>query len=153
MKVKLSLFKGFFVLIYFAAKMDFILHFWKLVNTSWKNSMHIMVLHVKLQPKRTKSVEMRAKSIWRAKFMDFFNVFFELFNFWPFFRHVILQHKNVIIPNRVIKNQNGPDSLKFCHLSGLPMMLFGLSNKLILFSDHYQTTCILTKAAQASSQA
>ena len=38
--------------------------------------------------------------------------------------------------------QNGPDSVKFCHLSLAPMMLFGLSNKIILFVDHYQTPCI-----------
>ena len=52
-----------------------------------------------------------------------------------------MKYKNVVIPNKVIKYQNGPDSLKFCHLSGLPMMLFGLWNKLILFVDHYQTPC------------
>ena len=37
--------------------------------------------------------------------------------------------------------QNGPDSVKFCHLSWAPVMLFGLSNKLILYGDHYQTPC------------
>ena len=37
--------------------------------------------------------------------------------------------------------QNGPDSVKFCHLPLAPMMLFGLSNKLILLIDHYQTPC------------
>ena len=37
--------------------------------------------------------------------------------------------------------QNGPDSLKFCHLPLASMMLFGLSNKLILFAYHYQTPC------------
>ena len=35
--------------------------------------------------------------------------------------------------------QNVPDSVKFCHPSLSSMMLFGLSNKLILFVFHYQT--------------
>ena len=39
------------------------------------------------------------------------------------------------------KCQNGPDSVKLCHLSLAPMMLFGLSNKLILYIYHYQTPC------------
>ena len=37
-----------------------------------------MVLHVKLQPQRTKPVEMRAKSVLQLKIMFVFNAFFAL---------------------------------------------------------------------------
>ena len=79
--------------------------------------MYFMILHLKLQPKQTKYVEMRAKSVWQVKFMDFFNAFFEFFNFAQFSRYVSMKNKNVVIPNRVIEYQNVPDSLKFCNLS------------------------------------
>ena len=48
---------------------------WRLFSIRRKNSMCIVVLHVKLQPKRTKFVEMRAKSVWQSKIIDF--------EFWP----------------------------------------------------------------------
>ena len=37
--------------------------------------------------------------------------------------------------------QNVPDSVKFLHLSFALMMLFGLSNKRILYICNYQTPC------------
>jgi hypothetical protein len=40
---------------------------------------------------------------------------------------------------------NGPASVKFCHLSFTPILLFGLSNKLILFVFHYQRPCMSIK--------
>jgi hypothetical protein len=56
--------------------------FWRLVNKIRKKCMCIVVLNVKLQPQRKKSVEMRAKFVWQVKIIDFFNVFFLFFNFW-----------------------------------------------------------------------
>ena len=41
----------------------------------------IMVLHVKLQHKRTKFVEMEAKAVWQSKLLIFKSVFFLFFNF------------------------------------------------------------------------
>ena len=58
------------------AKKIFLNRFWMFINKIWKNFMCIVVLHVKLQPKRTNSVEMRANSVWQVKIIDFFNVFF-----------------------------------------------------------------------------
>ena len=46
--------------------------------------MVIMVLHVKLQQKRTKWVEMRAKTVWQVKYMDVFN---EILHFLSIFAH------------------------------------------------------------------
>ena len=68
--------------------------------------MHIMVLHVKLQLKRTKSVEMRAKPISLVKFPFFFNDFLKFFKFCPFLRHASMKLKNVVVPNKVDKYQN-----------------------------------------------
>ena len=104
-------------LIYPEAKNVFFPCIWKISHLQVKNCMYFMILHVKLQPKQTKYVEMRAKSVWQVKFMDFFNAFFEFFNFAQFSRYVSMKNKNVVIPNRVIEYQNVPDSLKFCHLS------------------------------------
>ena len=43
-----------------------------------------MLIHVKLQPKGMKSVEMGAKSVWLVKNNDFIDVFFLFFNFYLF---------------------------------------------------------------------
>jgi hypothetical protein len=46
------------------------------------NLVYIVELHVKLEPKRTNIVEMRAKSVWRIKFVVV-RPFFYPPNFWP----------------------------------------------------------------------
>ena len=52
-------------------KSIFLKHFQRLVNNVWKNFMCIVVLHVKLQPQQTTSVEMRANFVWQVKIIDF----------------------------------------------------------------------------------
>ena len=91
--------------------------------------------------KSSKNCANESKNRLTHKNSSFFGPFFKFFKFCPFFRQFSWKWKNGVIPNKVIEYQNGPDSLEFCHLSGLSMMLFGLWNKLILFSDHYQTHC------------
>ena len=83
LEVKLSLFFWDFCLdLLWSKTFIFYKHFWRLVNKIWKNLMCIVVLHVKIQTQRTICVEMRTKSIWWVKIIDFFNVFFIFFNFW-----------------------------------------------------------------------
>ena len=65
------------------AKNIFWKNFWRLVNKISNNSMFNVLILVKLQPQRTKSVEMGAKSVWLVIFILFFNVFFLFFNFLP----------------------------------------------------------------------
>ena len=68
----------------------FVNEFLEVYPKLWKNCMCIVVLHVKLQPQRTKSVEIRAKFVW---LQDLFNVFFLFFNFWDLVRSVIVYMK------------------------------------------------------------
>ena len=71
-----------------------------------KHCMCIGMFHVKFEPKQTKSVEMRAKSVSQVKLMDFFNDFFKFFDFCQIFRHANLKYQNVVIPKLVNKYQN-----------------------------------------------
>jgi hypothetical protein len=50
-------------------------HLWMLVNKIWKNVVYIVVLHVKLEPRRIQIVEMRAKFVWQVKFHRFTPIF------------------------------------------------------------------------------
>ena len=92
LKVKVSCFNGFLSWLTLKQKHTLSRQFWKLVNKIPKKHMHIVIFYVKYQPKRRKSVEMRAKSILQVKFMDFFNEFFKFFNFCPFFRQANLKY-------------------------------------------------------------
>jgi hypothetical protein len=79
--VKLSLFGGIFVLIYFEYKnCIFSKHIWRLLNKIRKNVMCILVPHVKLQPQWTKSAERRAKSV-KSQNYKFFQCIFLIFQF------------------------------------------------------------------------
>ena len=75
--------------------------------------MNIMLIHVKLQPKGMKSVEMGAKSVWLVKNNDFIDVFFLFFNFWSFLQAHEKDIQNVATANRLKKFQNVPSSLNF----------------------------------------
>ena len=97
LEVKHSLFSRFWFGFPLKQKMHFYKHFWRLVNKIRKNSMCIVLIHVKLQPQRIKSMEMRAKSLWQVRIKDFFNVFFLFSKFCPFCRHVNKKYKNVVI--------------------------------------------------------
>ena len=96
LEVKLSLsFWDFCLDLLRSKKWIFLKHFQRLVHKIQKSFMCIVVLHVKLQTQWTKSVEMRAKSVWQVKIIYFFNVFFLFFNFWDIWQRWVYQKTKI----------------------------------------------------------
>jgi hypothetical protein len=88
-----------------------------------------------MKPKNESKTELN------AKIFKFFNVFTPIFEIWA----NLLTRPSITLLLLFLSltyiYQNGLDSVKFCHLSLAPLMIFGLSKKLILYVFHYQTPC------------
>ena len=81
-----------------------------------KKIMCIVVLHVKLQPQQTKSVEMRAKSAWQVKII-YFSMYFSYFSIFEIFDKVGCTKKQKQVSLFIYRKfQNVRGSVKFCHL-------------------------------------
>ena len=79
----------------------------------------------------------------KSKMFEFSKVFSQIFEFWANFLTRPFKTWMLLFLSLTYIYQNVPDSVKFCHLSLAPMMLFGHSNKLLLYVFHYQTPCML----------
>ena len=123
-------------------KCIFCMHLWRLVNKIQKSSMCIVVIYVKLQPQRTKSVEMRAKSIWQVKTIDFFNVFFLFFNFCLFFMHMNKIYKIMVTQTFIYCPSNGSVSLEKWHKLFCLRVKFTLSLNNITFNRTKWKPCM-----------
>ena len=72
-----------------------------------------------------------------------YNAFSQIFKFLANFLTRPFKTSMLLFFSLTCICQNVPDSVKFCHISLAPIMLFGLSNKCILYVYHYQTPCTI----------
>ena len=56
----------------------------------WNNLISIVFFYVKLYLHQTKSVEMRAKSVWQVKINNFLDVIFLFFSFWDIVGYLVV---------------------------------------------------------------